>query len=61
MEKSKQIEWINILRGFAIFLIVFGHAILKDLLVYLGTCLLFMCLCFSLFLVIYFKKRKKKV
>lgn len=27
MEKSKQIEWINILRGFAIFLIVFGHTI----------------------------------
>ena len=27
MEKNKQIEWINILRGFAIFLIVFGHAI----------------------------------
>lgn len=27
MEKSKQIEWINILRGFAIFLIVFGHSI----------------------------------
>lgn len=27
MEKGKQIEWINILRGFAIFLIVFGHAI----------------------------------
>ena len=27
MEKSKKIEWINILRGFAIFLIVFGHAI----------------------------------
>lgn len=27
MEKNKQIEWINILRGFAIFLIVFGHSI----------------------------------
>ncbi|MCI9247454.1 MAG: acyltransferase family protein [Clostridia bacterium] len=27
MEKSKQIEWINILRGFTIFLIVFGHGI----------------------------------
>lgn len=27
MEKTKQIEWINILRGFAIFLIVFGHSI----------------------------------
>lgn len=27
MEKNKQIEWINILRGFAIFLIVVGHAI----------------------------------
>lgn len=27
MEKSKQIEWINILRGLAIFLIAFGHSI----------------------------------
>lgn len=27
MEKNKQIEWINIIRGFAIFLIVFGHSI----------------------------------
>lgn len=27
MEKGKQIEWINILRGFAIFLIVLGHSI----------------------------------
>lgn len=27
MEKGKQIEWINILKGFAIFLIVFGHSI----------------------------------
>lgn len=27
MKENKQIEWINILRGFAIFLIVIGHAI----------------------------------
>lgn len=42
MEKNKQIEWINILRGFAIFLIVFGHAIgyskgLKDVSRYLSS------------------------
>lgn len=42
MEKSKQIEWINILRGFAIFLIVFGHSIgyskgLTDLSRYLSS------------------------
>ncbi len=42
MEKEKQIEWINILRGFAIFLIVIGHAIgysqeLKEVSKYLSS------------------------